>query len=271
LPGAAWHDILTPMMKSNAQDSSTTVARTKEGYSKPELVRLSKACAVIQDYAKTVTGRRCDVLDIGCGVGPLRPFLPQDDFRIVGTDLSPDLVTVARKNYDEALVLDVTDSWPFEDASFDVVHAGAIMEHVPDWHAPPNQANRVLRDGGLLVISVPNLRYWKEVRRLLLGRQPHWLKAMQHLHGYTPGFLKGLVQLHGFDVESIEADRLNLPLPGRKSRWLCRSLAGWGSALVLSARLSRRTRVEDCSQAKHFPKHKPVALCSIEVGISRPS
>lgn len=246
------------------------VLRITKGYEDRELVRLSKACDAIREHARTVTGRRCEVLDIGCGVGPLRPFLPREGFRIVGIDLSPELTAVARQNYDDAIILDVDTSWPFEDASFDVVHAGAIMEHVPDWHAPLNEANRVLQDGGLLVISVPNLRYWKEVRRLLMGRQPHWLTDMQHVHGYTPGFLKGLVELHGFDVGNIEADRLNLPLPGGRSRWLCHSLAGWGSAMILSARLNRRTKVEDCSRASEFPQHKPVALRSIEVELTRP-
>jgi SAM-dependent methyltransferase len=240
--------------------------RADHGYDDRELVRLGKACRAIRSYARHGAARRCDVLDVGCGVGPLRQFLAREDFRIVGMDLSPELVAVAGQNYDEGLVADATGRWPFDDASFDAVNLGALMEHVPDWHAPLNQANRVLREGGLLVISVPNLRYWKEIRRLLQARQPHWLMDMQHVHAYTPRFLRDLVVLHGFEVLSLEADRLNIPLPGGKSDWLCRRLAGWGSVMILSARLGRRTRVEDCSRTEQFPRYKPVALRSIEVG-----
>lgn len=54
------------------------------------------------------------------------------------------------------------------------------MEHVPAWHARLSQANTALRDGGLLVVAIPNLRYWKALRRLLRGRGrgPEWAKGI---------------------------------------------------------------------------------------------
>jgi SAM-dependent methyltransferase len=232
-------------------------------YDARELIRLEKAARIVASLAFP-PDRRCDLLDIGCGVGPLRQYLPVEKFRIVGTDISPPAAEQARQHYDDCLVGDVEESWPLPPASFDAVHAGAVLEHVLDWHAPLNGANRVLRDGGLLVLTVPNLRYWKEVRRLLRGKQPHWLTSMKHLHGYTPRFLQSLVELHGFAIEGMEADRVNLPLLP-DSRWLCRHLAGVGSVLILWARVSRRVRVENDGRAGEFPGCKPVSMRSIEV------
>ena len=78
---------------------------------------------------------------------------------------------IAARNYDKCEVADIEEPWPVEPASFDGLHAGAILEHVVNWHAPLNSANRALRDDGLIVVSVPNLRYWKEVRKLIVGKQ----------------------------------------------------------------------------------------------------
>ena len=86
---------------------------------------------------------------------------------------------------------------------------------------------------------------------------------------YTPKFLAQLVSLHGFEVASVEADRVNLPLLPRRSRWFERRFAGIGSVLILAAHLRRRVRVEDDSRSDEFPDHKPLALRSIEVNMPR--
>jgi len=233
-------------------------------YDPVEAIRLERACAAIRRHADAVSPSRAyRLVDVGCGVGVLRQWLSRDRFHITGLDISAAAVAVARQQYDACEVADIERDWPLPPASADGVHAGAVQEHVLDWHAPLNQANRVLGDAGLLLISTPNLRYWKEIRRLIGNRQPHWLKDMTHVHGYTPRFLRELVSLHGFEVVDLEADRVNLPLLPRRcgSRWL----AGFGATLILSARLVRRCRVEDDSRAPQFPRWRSVGLRAIEV------
>lgn len=192
-----------------------------------EEIRLKVASEVIRHHAdQDAQGRPYCLVDVGCGVGPLRRWLEADRFDITGLELNQEAASMARGHYNRCHVCDVEQAWPVPAGSADGVHAGAILEHVADWHAPLNNANAILRDGGLLVVPTPNLRYWKELRKLLLGKQPHWLQAMEHLHGYTPRFLRGLLELHGFDVFDLQADRLNLPGFPRASRWGCRRLAG---------------------------------------------
>ena len=235
-------------------------------YDEKENIRLERACAFLRREAERQRlERRYNVLDVGCGVGPLRQWLPEDRFRVVGLDISSEAADFARNRYDECAVGDVEGTWPFEPQSHDAVHAGAIMEHVLDWHAPLNQASRVLEDEGLIVMSVPNLRYWKEIRRLIKGKQPHWISDMKHVHGYTPRFLHELLRIHGFAVEEMEADKVDLPLMPKGRRWGCRRLAGLGSVMILSARLTRRVRVEDGARAHEFPDHKPVSCRAIEI------
>ena len=237
-----------------------------EGYDEKETIRIERACERFAEHrGEQGLDRRYELLDVGCGVGPLRRWLAAEQFRIVGLEISADAAEIARRNYDACEVCDVEDPWPLPAESLDGVHAGAVMEHVFDWHAPLNHANTVLRKGGLLVITVPNLRYWKEIRRLLRGRQPHWLRDMKHVHGYTPKFLSQLVSIHGFEVDRLEADRVNLPLLPKTGPRICRWFARWGSVMILSARRTRRVRVEDHGRAREFPHHKPVPCRAIEV------
>ncbi len=235
-------------------------------YSPAEEIRLKRACELAEAHRKTLPPQgRYRLLDVGCGVGPLRKWLPAETCELVGLEFSEAAAAVCRKNYDACLIGDVESTWPVEDGSFQAVHAGAVIEHVMDWHAPLNQANRVLAENGLLIVSTPNLRYWKEIRRLILGRQPHWLKEMAHVHGYTPKFLTTLLEVHGFAVETFEADRIRLPLLPRTSRVGAKRLARWGSVMIIAARLKRRCRVEDRARRSQFPHHKDAPLRSIEI------
>jgi len=238
----------------------------EQAYDEAETIRLRRACEFVREHREGLRlDRRYDLLDVGCGIGPLRRWLDAEWFRIAGLEISEAAAEVARTHYDACEVCDVESPWPVASGSFDGVHAGAVLEHVLDWHAPLNHANRALHDGGLLVVSVPNLRYWKEIRRLLGGRQPHWLKDMKHVHGYTPAFLRELIGIHGFEVRRVEADRVNLPLVPKGSRWACRRWASWGSVLILAARLVRRVRVEDHARTAEFPNHRKVACRAIEI------
>jgi len=234
-------------------------------YDKKEIVRLEKVGRILNEHADSLQlDRRYEMLDVGCGVGPMRQWCAAERFRITGIELCEGAVEIARKNYDACEIGDVEQDWPFESESFDGLHAGAILEHVANWHAPLNNANRVLKPGGMIVIAVPNLRYWKELRRLIKGRHPHWMTDMEHIHAYTPKFLKTLVTIHGFEVTALEADRVNLPLLPN-SRRITRWFAGWGSVMILSAKLVRRVQVEDECQKTKYPNHKDVAIRSIEV------
>jgi 2-polyprenyl-6-hydroxyphenyl methylase/3-demethylubiquinone-9 3-methyltransferase len=86
------------------------------------------------------------LLDVGCGGGLLAPHVPAG-YRHVGVDLSESALAVAAAHGVEPVRADAADL-PFEDAAFDVVVAGEVLEHVPDFRAVVVEALRVLRPGG---------------------------------------------------------------------------------------------------------------------------
>jgi SAM-dependent methyltransferase len=114
-------------------------------------------------------GRR--VLDLGCRDGALtRTYAGGND--IVGVDADRDALAAASELGIETRWADVDEPLPFDDASFDVVVAGELLEHLRDPRALVADVRRVLRPGGTFVASVPNAYRLKNRLRFLAGRKP---------------------------------------------------------------------------------------------------
>ncbi len=105
-----------------------------------------------------VAGR--DVLDLGSGEGFGAEILAQAARSVHGIDLDPVTVEHARLRYSaEGLTFDVGDATALEESlsdRFDVVVAFEVLEHVENQAALLDGVKRVLRPGGVLVISTPN-------------------------------------------------------------------------------------------------------------------
>ena len=77
------------------------------------------------------------------------------------------------------------DAFPDADNSFDIVVCNQVFEHLKNIFTPISEIVRVLRRGGTLIISIPNLAALHNRILLMLGRQP------------TP------IQIHGSHVRGI--------------------------------------------------------------------
>ena len=108
------------------------------------------------------------VLEIACGTGYGTAFLAPDTRSIVGLDISPDATSYAAEHYQQPNLNFVTASGtalPFPDASFDLVVAFEVIEHLTDWQPLLNEARRVLTPAGQLIISTPNRFYYADSRK----------------------------------------------------------------------------------------------------------
>jgi Methyltransferase domain len=104
-----------------------------------------------------VRGRR--VLDLGCGLGYGAEVLAPLARDVVALDRDRDAIRHARASRTHALgpfVLADATSLPFRDASFDVVIAYELIEHLTDQEALVAEIRRVLPPAGLLLISSPD-------------------------------------------------------------------------------------------------------------------
>jgi SAM-dependent methyltransferase len=137
------------------------------------------------------TGKR--VLDLGCRSGALTRHLLEGN-EVVGVDVDPAALAKAAALGIEPVQANVEEPLPFEDASFDAVVAGELLEHLRFPDALAAEVRRVLRPGGVLVGSVPNAFRLQSRLRFLRGRQPE--DDPTHLRMFSPGAMREI--LHGF-------------------------------------------------------------------------
>ncbi|MFI7523033.1 methyltransferase domain-containing protein [Micromonospora globbae] len=95
------------------------------------------------------------LVDLGCGAGLLAPHLAGKGYRHVGVDLTRSALAQAAAHGVTPVNGDVT-AVPLADGCADVVAAGEVLEHVPDWRRALAEACRLLRPGGLLVLDTLN-------------------------------------------------------------------------------------------------------------------
>jgi lipopolysaccharide biosynthesis protein/SAM-dependent methyltransferase len=108
--------------------------------------------------ARTLTAGR-DVLDIACGEGYGADILAATAKSVVGVDISPEAIEHAKSCYRDPRIFfrvgSATDI-PIPDASVDMVVSFETIEHLEDHDRMMQELRRVLRPGGLLMISSPN-------------------------------------------------------------------------------------------------------------------
>lgn len=100
------------------------------------------------------------VLDLGCGTG--RGIKHLYDFKaaeVCGVDVSEKMIAIAQKKFKTTkFVLADSENLPFEDESFDVVTALYLIVHIGDLRKTFDEAFRVLKKGGIFILSNINQR-----------------------------------------------------------------------------------------------------------------
>jgi 2-polyprenyl-3-methyl-5-hydroxy-6-metoxy-1,4-benzoquinol methylase len=159
----------------------------------PELVasmdytQAARVRFVVEAISELTNGRDLTVLDFGCGMGWMAPFLSRFG-RVTGIDFGEEGIRIARKLYrDEATFILADPDSPslgLGSAAFDVVVASEVIEHVPDHTAFLIQVARLVRPGGWCVLTTPNGNVWEEFRRhpqygLQLQPNEHWLRPKE--------------------------------------------------------------------------------------------
>jgi 2-polyprenyl-3-methyl-5-hydroxy-6-metoxy-1,4-benzoquinol methylase len=111
-------------------------------------------------------------LEVGCGLGHVSQRLVERGARLVACDLGAGLLqrTRARAGCEVVVADAMRLSDTFGTARFDVVVSSECIEHTPDPARAVHEMLRVLRPGGLLSISTPNVVWWPAVRAATILR-----------------------------------------------------------------------------------------------------
>ena len=184
------------------------------------------------------------IVDIGCGDGQaLRMAADRSaGHRFVGLDWSASAVRQSRGRGIAVLRAAIDGpALPLASGSSDVVIMSEVIEHLVDTDAALEEVRRILKPGGSLLLSTPNLAAWYNRGLLAAGIQPVFsevsLRAVfgrpgtqvaGHLHMFTRRALVGLLSARGFSsIEVSGACYHDVPWPLRP---LDRVLCYWPSA-----------------------------------------
>jgi ubiquinone/menaquinone biosynthesis C-methylase UbiE len=119
------------------------------------------------------------VLDLGGGTGVSFYYLPSFIRRsqYINLDYSSEML----QYWDGNRVQGIGETLPFESDTFDCVICSEVLEHVTNKQYVLEEATRVLRAGGLLLLSTPRTGWWEDVMA-----NP-WTRLLIHLHDSKPG------------------------------------------------------------------------------------
>ena len=142
---------------------------------KPEIERLGtqaftiSAVEHLHRYAlATEICRGKDVLDIASGEGYGSNLLAQTARRVTGVDLSNEVIEQAKAKYvrpNVAYLQGSVDAIPMDSASVDVAVSFETLEHHDKHEEMLSEIKRVLRPGGVLVISTPDKLFYSDIPR----------------------------------------------------------------------------------------------------------
>lgn len=120
--------------------------------------RYNAVCSPYMTYRrKTILGQwtRGKCLEVGAGTGEISKFLLETGYNVVATDIAPGMVREIKKLGLEAYECDA-EKLPFEDRAFDTIIAAEMLFYLNNPSNFLNEAYRVLRPGGRLLISCAN-------------------------------------------------------------------------------------------------------------------
>jgi 2-polyprenyl-3-methyl-5-hydroxy-6-metoxy-1,4-benzoquinol methylase len=208
------------------------------------------ACHKTHERALQLFGnwsRQGRVLETAAGSGAFAKRLVELGFTVEACDLYPEQFRVPGVPVRFA---DMSERLPYEDASFEVLSCLEGVEHLEDQFAFIRECWRVLKPGGKLLLSTPNiLGLASRWRYFWTGFFPLATKPMNehrkapihdHIHLITYYELRYILRTTGFIITNVTTDRI------RKYGLL----HGWAYPLVWAATLRALRRETDPRQAK---------------------
>ncbi len=167
------------------------------------------------------------VLDLGCGFGGLTrivgEFLHAKEF--FGIEVDSERVAVARNRGITVFPVDLErKGWPLDDKTIDLAISFGVLEHLALWDSALHETSRVVKDGGFILFSIPNMASYVQRLSILFGYQPREVEVSRvflpgvmpvysncppsyHLHTLTLRALTELLRKYGFEVRKAKSIR----------------------------------------------------------------
>jgi methionine biosynthesis protein MetW len=185
------------------------------------------------------------VLDVGCHSGIFGSALKvRKNCTVVGIDSDPAPLADAATVLDDAFAVNIERTgWTGSvlergHEGFDAIVFGDVLEHTRDPLEILREAQKLLKPGGRVIVSIPNVAYWRTRLALLRGNFDYTDTGTldrTHLRFFTHRSARALVEAAGYEI--LEEDSAGFSL----SPWLLRKFPGLlGFQYVCSGRPKQR-------------------------------
>jgi ubiquinone/menaquinone biosynthesis C-methylase UbiE len=160
-------------MKDNARNNFSNVAEAYAKYRRDYIDR------VYEEIYTFCPNKESSVLDIGCGTGFVANHLASHYSQVIGVDKSAEMLEVAKVSApsNASFAVALAEKLPFEDATFDLVTAGAAY-HWFDFDKAGTEILRVLKPAGKLCV------FWKYAPGEFSGYLPKFI--VSNLEKFVP-------------------------------------------------------------------------------------
>lgn len=179
------------------------------------------------------------ILDVGCSRGQFVQAAVQLGFEAEGVEPAPRVAAAAR-GAGLKIHQGLLEEQHFAEASFDALTLFEVVEHLKDPRGLLNECRRVLKPGGILVISTGNTASWTAA--IMKSRWDYFQIAKDggHISFFNPASLQRLAENCGFAVERIDTARVRFHEREDTARWLYSATRVAAELLDLPARILGR-------------------------------
>lgn len=151
-----------------------------------------KILKIINIYKK-----RGELLDVGCNVGIMVKESMDKGYSAVGIDISNSAIEFGKKhlNLGDYLFRGILSENLFLNKKFDIITYIHVLEHVADLNAEFEKIKKILKQDGILLISVPN---YNSLWRILLRNKWYGFCPKQHIWQFSRESLEKILKKNNF-------------------------------------------------------------------------
>lgn len=150
------------------------------------------------------------ILDAGCGEGAFASTIKKErGCEVWGIEINPDAAEIARQRLDSVYCGDLNEQiLNMPSRKFDAIFFNDVLEHLPKPETALTEAGRLLKPGGVVIASIPNMRYFPVLMKLVFKKDWKYIDSgildKTHLRFFTRKSACRLFTDSGYDIISSE-------------------------------------------------------------------